>query len=77
MKIFVVPATYNEKENIEKFITVIEEEVFPKIKNHEMYIIVADDFSPDGTGEIVKGLMGKYKNLYINQGEKKGLGLRT
>ena len=74
MKIFVVPATYNEKENIEKFITVIEEEVFPKIKNHEMYIIVADDFSPDGTGEIVKGLMGKYKNLYINQGEKKGLG---
>jgi dolichol-phosphate mannosyltransferase len=74
MKIFVVPATYNEKENIDKFITVLEEEVFPKIKNHEMHIIVADDFSPDGTGEIVKGLMGKYKNLDINQGEKKGLG---
>jgi len=74
MKIFVVPATYNEKENIEKFITVLEEEVFPQIKNHEMHIIVADDFSPDGTGDIVKGLMGKYKNLGINQGEKKGLG---
>lgn len=74
MKIFVVPATYNEKENIEKFITVLEEEVFPKIKNHEMHIIVADDFSPDGTGEIVKSLMKKYTNLGINQGEKKGLG---
>jgi len=74
MKIFVVPATYNEKENIEKFITVLEEEVFPKIKNHEMHIIVADDFSPDGTGEIVKTLMKKYKNLDISQGEKKGLG---
>jgi dolichol-phosphate mannosyltransferase len=74
MKIFVVPATYNEKENIEKFITVLEEEVFPKIKNHEMHILVADDFSPDGTGEIVKTLMGKYKNLGINQGERKGLG---
>jgi dolichol-phosphate mannosyltransferase len=74
MKIFVVPATYNERENIEKFITVLEEEVFPKIKNHEMHIIVADDFSPDGTGEIVKNLMKKYKNLGINQGEKKGLG---
>ena len=74
MKIFVVPATYNEKENIEKFITVLEEEVFPKIGNHEMHIIVADDFSPDGTGEIVKDLMKKYKNLDINQGEKKGLG---
>lgn len=74
MKIFVIPATYNEADNIEKFITVLEEEVFPKIKGHEMYILVADDYSPDGTGEIVKKLMKKYPNLNINQGEKKGLG---
>lgn len=74
MKIFVVPATYNEAENIEKFIKVLEEEVFPKIKNHQMYIMVADDYSPDGTGEIVKKLMKKYKNLKLNQGERKGLG---
>lgn len=74
MKIFVVPATYNEKDNIEKFITILEDEVFPKIKGHEMHILVADDFSPDGTGDIVKKLMKKYKNLGINQGERKGLG---
>lgn len=74
MKIFVVPATYNEAENIEKFITTLEEEVFPKIEDHEMHILVADDYSPDGTGKIVKSLMKKYKNLGINQGEKKGLG---
>lgn len=80
MKIFVVPATYNEKDNIEKFITTLEEEVFPKVKNHEMHILVADDFSPDGTGDIVKKMMAKYKNLGINQAERKGLGaayLRT
>ncbi|MDP3987824.1 MAG: glycosyltransferase [Candidatus Levybacteria bacterium] len=80
MKIFVIPATYNEKDNIEKFITILEEEVLPKIKNHEMHILVADDNSPDGTGEIVKNLIKKYKNLGINQGERKGLGaayLRT
>lgn len=80
MKIFIVPATYNEKDNIEKFITVLEEDVFPKMKNHEMHILVADDYSPDGTGDIVKRLMKKYKNLGINQGERKGLGaayLRT
>ncbi|MDO8657324.1 MAG: glycosyltransferase [Candidatus Levybacteria bacterium] len=80
MKIFVVPATYNEKDNIEEFITILEEEVFPEIKNHEMHIIVADDNSPDGTGEIVKKLIKKYKNLGINQAERKGLGaayLRT
>lgn len=74
MKIFVTPATYNEKDNIEKFITVLEEEVFPTIKNHDMHILVADDMSPDGTGDIVKQLMKKYKNLGINQGPKKGLG---
>lgn len=74
MKIYIVPATYNEKDNIEEFITILEEEVFPKIKNHDMYILVADDNSPDGTGEIVKQLMKKYKNLGINQGPKKGLG---
>lgn len=74
MKIFVIPATYNESENIKKFITVLEEEVFPQIKNHEMHILVADDNSPDGTGEIVKKLMSKYKNLGINQGTRKGLG---
>ena len=74
MKVFVTPATYNEKDNIEKFITTLEEEVFPKIKNHDMHILVADDNSPDGTGDIVKRLMKKYKNLGINQGPKKGLG---
>lgn len=74
MKVFIIPATYNEKENIEKFITILEEEVFPKIKEHEMHILVADDNSPDGTGDIVKKLMKKYKNLGINQGPKKGLG---
>jgi len=74
MKIFVIPATYNEADNIEKFIAVLEDEVFPQIKNHEMHVLVADDFSPDGTGEIVKKLMGKYKNLGLNQGDRKGLG---
>lgn len=80
MKIFVIPATYNEADNIEQFITILEEEVFPKIQGHDMNILVADDFSPDGTGDIVKRLMKKYHNLGINQGEKKGLGaayLRT
>ncbi len=80
MKIFVIPATYNEADNIEKFITILEEEVFPKIKGHQMHILVADDYSPDGTGAIVRKLMEKYDNLGINEGEKKGLGaayLRT
>ncbi len=74
MRVVIINPTYNEKGNIEKLITILEEEVFPKIKNHEMHIVVADDNSPDGTGEIVEGLMKKYKNLHLNQGEKQGLG---
>jgi dolichol-phosphate mannosyltransferase len=74
MKIVVIPATYNEKGNIERLITILEEEAFPKIKNHDMYILVADDNSPDGTADVVRDLMKKWKNLDVSSGEKKGLG---
>ena len=74
MKVVVIPATYNEKGNIERLITILEEEVFPKIKNHEMYILVADDNSPDGTGDEVRKLMKKWKNIDISSGVKNGLG---
>jgi dolichol-phosphate mannosyltransferase len=74
MKIYIVSAAYNERDNIKELITILEEEVFPEIKEHEMHILIADDNSPDGTGDVVRELMGKYKNLDINQGEKKGLG---
>jgi dolichol-phosphate mannosyltransferase len=74
MKIYIVSAAYNERDNIKELITILEEEVSPEIKEHEMHILIADDNSPDGTGDVVRELMGKYKNLDINQGEKKGLG---
>lgn len=74
MKVVVISATYNEKGNIERLIKIIEEEVIPKIKNHEMHILVADDRSPDGTENEVRKLMKKWNNLGVNSGEKKGLG---
>lgn len=74
MKVVIIIPTYNEKGNIEKLISHLEEKIFPKIKNHEMHILVADDNSPDKTADEVKSLMKKYKNLDISIGEKKGLG---
>lgn len=74
MKVVVISATYNEKGNIERLIAILEKEVFPKIKNHEMYILVADDNSPDGTGDEVRKLMKRWKNINISQGPKNGLG---
>lgn len=70
----IILPTYNEKGNIEKIIPILADEVFSKITNWEMKILVVDDTSPDGTAGIVKQLMKKYKNLYLLVGPKKGLG---
>jgi dolichol-phosphate mannosyltransferase len=74
MKVVVIIPTYNEKGNVERLIKILEEEVFPEVKNHDMYILIADDNSPDGTADAVRELMKKWKNLDINSGEKQGLG---
>jgi len=70
----VIIPTYNEKDNIEKLLTVLHDEIFPQIKNYSMHALVVDDNSPDGTGEIVKNIMKKWKNVSLVQGEKNGLG---
>jgi dolichol-phosphate mannosyltransferase len=74
MKIVVISPTYNEKENIEKMIPILEDEVFPKVKNHEMFLLIPDDNSPDGTGDVVRKYMKKWENIYLLGGEKRGLG---
>ena len=74
MKIVVIIPTYNEKVNMERMIPVLEKEVFPKITRHEMSILVADDRSPDGTQEVVRKFMEKWKNIELLEGNKEGLG---
>ena len=74
MKVVIITPTYNEKGNVERLIKILEEDIFPQIKNHDMNILVADDNSPDGTADIVRGLMKKWKNLDVNVGERHGLG---
>lgn len=74
-KIIVVIPTYNEKENISRMIEILESEIFPKIKNYKMGILVVDDSSPDGTSNVVIEKMKKYKNIDISVDEKKGLGV--
>ena len=74
MKIVIIIPTYNELGNIEKMIPVLENDVFPHIKNHTVSILVVDDKSPDGTGNAVKDFMKKWHNIVLLTGEKKGLG---
>lgn len=66
--------TYNEAATIGKMIDILVGQEFPKIKDHEMILLVIDDYSPDGTGKIVREKMKKFQNIYISEGKKLGLG---
>ena len=70
-KTVIIIPTYNEKENIEKMVR----KVFSLPEN--FHILVIDDGSPDGTGDIVKNLQKEFTgNLHLI--ERKGkLGLGT
>lgn len=63
MELSIVIPTYNEKENI----ALLLEKVFSIYKENKIdgEIIVVDDNSGDGTGEIVEELKKKHKNLKI------------
>ncbi len=68
--IVIIP-TYNEKENIEKIIRA----VFSLEK--AFHILVIDDGSPDGTSDIVKGLMASEFSgqlFIVERSGKQGLG---
>jgi dolichol-phosphate mannosyltransferase len=73
-KVVIVMPAYNEAENISLMVKTLFDEEFPKIKNADMHLLVVDDKSPDGTGDIVKKFQNKYKNLHLLQKDKEGLG---
>jgi len=69
MNVLVITPTYNERKNIVLLIEKILR------KNPKYHLLVVDDNSPDGTGQIVKKMQVEYKNLFIEEREKKsGLG---
>lgn len=71
MKNLVIIPTYNEKENIERMI----HKVFSL--EGDFHLLIVDDGSPDGTGQIVKELQEKYAGkLHIEERSGK-LGLGT
>jgi dolichol-phosphate mannosyltransferase len=69
MKNIIIIPTYNEKESIKTLIPLIFE-LLPNI-----FIAVADDNSPDGTGSVVLEFKKEYPNLsLISRKQKDGLG---
>lgn len=69
-KTVILLPTYNERENVD----VIIPEIFAA--HPDLHILVIDDNSPDGTGEVVRRLMEKYPNLrLLSRAGKEGLGV--
>jgi dolichol-phosphate mannosyltransferase len=66
--LFVIP-TYNERENLERIVGRLRAAV------PEAHVLVADDNSPDGTGDIADGLVAADDHVHVmhRQG-KEGLG---
>jgi dolichol-phosphate mannosyltransferase len=72
MKIVIILPTYNESENILLIIKALREQ-FLKIP-HDMNILVVDDSSPDGTGDLVQAESQSSTDLFLITGRKQGLG---
>ncbi len=73
-KAVVIIPTYNESENIGPTVAAVSE-VFGHINNWDMKVLVVDDSSPDGTGQVVQELQNKYPWLELLTNPKKsGLG---
>lgn len=69
MNILVCIPTYNEKENIEKIISSV------LAQGDDFEILIIDDNSPDGTANIVEGLMKENPRIHIiKRPGKMGLG---
>ena len=73
-KLSIVVPVYNEKNTINEILNLIEE---VQLDNLEKEIIIIDDFSIDGTRDILKDLENKYKIFYHSENMGKGVALRT
>lgn len=75
--IYIIIPTYNEKENIEKLV----KDIFD-LKIQDLRILIVDDNSPDGTGQIAENLSAKggpasgreYPVEVLHREKKQGLG---
>src|SRR5919112_3059702 len=70
---WLVPPTYNEAENIEGIVRA----ALPRLASavDDPHILIVDDGSPDGTGEIADRLAGEFAEVEVlHRAAKEGLG---
>ena len=71
IKVFVVIPTYDEKDNVKR----MAEAVLSQSFTSDLHLLFVDDNSPDGTGEVIEGMMKSEPRIHCLHREKKeGLG---
>jgi len=75
MKLSVIIPTYNEKATILQLLDKVEKVKLPQ--NIQKEIIIIDDYSVDGTREILKKLGDQYNIVYHDKNRGKGAAIRT
>ena len=73
-KISIIVPVYNEINTLEKVIDRLQEVHFCGL---EKEIIIVDDYSTDGTRELIKDYEGMYKVFYHDYNQGKGAAIRT
>lgn len=74
LKLSIIIPVYNEKETILEILKRVED---VRLFDFEKEIVIIDDYSNDGTKEILKTLEKKYKVFYHDKNQGKGAALRT
>lgn len=76
MKLSIVIPVYNEKKTIIELLKIVENSELPL--GVEKEIIIVDDYSTDGTRELLKDINGETKKVFFHDVNKgKGAALRT
>ena len=73
-KVTIIIPVYNEKDTLLQLLEKVENAAFSGL---EKEIIITDDFSTDGTRDILKTIQDKYKILYHEKNKGKGAAIRT
>lgn len=69
MKTLIISPTYNERKNVPNLV----EKLFSI--NPDFHVLIIDDNSPDGTGDLVESMQAQFPNLHLARRAKKaGLG---
>ena len=73
-KVSIIIPVFNEKDTIYKILEMVEEAKFAGLDKE---IVLVDDYSQDGTGDILKSLTDKYKVFFHEKNMGKGAAIRT